>query len=372
MRTAFPLLAGLLALSLLCPAPDAAAQVVRVKELGRFDGWRENAVVGYGIVTGLTGSGDSPRNPVARQTLANVLGRLGLNVDEAQVQSRNVAAVIVTASLPPTANTGDRIDVSVSSVGDARSLVGGTLLMTPMLGADQKTYALAQGQVLVGGHRFEADLVSRQKNYPASGAVPGGATIEAPVRAEVLGADGRLTFLLRDPDFTTAVRVADTVNAAFGTPLAQVRGADAITIRAGGGDVYRLIARLEGLTVQPDAVARVVVNERAGTVVAGGGARISSASVSQGDIRVTVTVDLDAAQPTLFGGYAPGVRSLVVANTRLDVEEPERDVTARFGDTTVADLMEGLSRVRVDTRGKIAVLQALKAAGALHADIVVQ
>ncbi len=367
-------LASLLAVVLAFAALPASAGDVRVKDLGRFLGWRDNALVGYGIVTGLSGSGDSPRNEVTRQALRNALGRLGANVTPEQIQSRNVAVVMVTAVLPPSAHVGDKLDVTVTSVGDARSLVGGTLLMTPLVGPDQQTYALAQGPLVVGGYRFDSNQVSQQRNHPTSGLVAGGATVEHGVTADVVGAGGELTFILKSPDFTTAERVADGVNAAFGLPIAQVRGADAIAIRAAdaGPDVFRVIARVESVTVDPDALARVVINERTGTVVAGGGVRISSVVISQGDIRVSVSVDNQASQPGVYGGYAPGAQSLVVSNTKVEVAERKDDAVVSFPNTTVADLIEGLTRVHVDTRGKIAILQALKAAGALHADIIVQ
>lgn len=363
------------ALMVLASAGQAAARdAVRVKDLGRFLGWRENVLVGYGLVTGLAGSGDSPNSEVTRQAMRNVLSRFGANVTSDQVRSRNVAAVMVMATLPPAANMGDRIDVTVSSVGDARSLLGGSLLLTPLLGADAQRYALAQGPLVVGGYRYDANLNTAQKNHPTSAIVPGGAMIEESAESNVLTGARELTFVLKDPDFTTAGRIADGVNRALGGQVAAVRDANAVRINvaAAGGDLYRLIAKIEGVTIQPDASARVVINERSGTVVAGGGVRISSVVVSQGDIKVTVEVENEASQPFLAGGYAPDVRSLVISNTRLRVSDPQRDAVVRFPNTTVADLVEGLSRVNVNTREVIAVLQAVKAAGALHADIVVQ
>ncbi len=353
-------------------ASPALADEVRIKDLGRFLGWRDNALVGYGVVTGLAGSGDSPRNEVTRQALRNVLSRLGANVSPDQVQSRNVAVVMITATLPPSANVGDRIDVMVSSIGDARSLVGGDLLMTPLLGPDQKPYALAQGPLIVGGYRFDADLNREQKNHPASAVLPGGATVETAVEADLLAGGDVLTFVLKEPDVTTATRIAQGINAALGAPAAGVSGVDTVSIRTDGENVYRLIARIENVSILPDGPARVVVNERSGTVVAGGGVRISSVAISQGDIKVSVSVDNQASQPTLLGGYAPQARSLVVSNTRLDVSTTREDAVIQFPNTTVADLVEGLHRVKVDTRGMISILQAIKAAGALHADIIVQ
>lgn len=365
-----PLASLILAFSLF--AVPAAADPVRVKDLGHFLGWRDNALVGYGIVTGLAGSGDSARSEVTQQALKNVLSRFGANITPDQVRSRNVAAVMVTATFPPSANVGDHIDVMVSSIGDARSLMGGSLLMTPLMGPDQRSYALAQGPLVVGGYRFDANANVQQKNHPTSGMILGGATVETEGQSQLVGAQGDLTFVLKDPDFTTAERLSDGINASFGPAIARVRNANSVSIQTDGRDIYRLISRIEAITISPDSLARVVVNERSGTVVAGGGVRISSVVISQGDIKVSVNVENQASQPALSGGYAPEVSSLIISNTKLEVTSPRRDAVVRFPNTTVADLVEGLARVHVDTRGMIAVLQAIKTAGALHADIIVQ
>lgn len=363
---------ALLLAVLLLAAPGAAlANEVRVGDIGRFLGQRDNALVGYGIVTGLAGSGDSPRSEITRQALRNALGRLGANVLPEQLQSRNVAAVIVTARLASSANMGDRIDVTVSSIGDARSLAGGTLLMTPLLGPDQRAYALAQGSLVVGGHRFDSNLNSNQRNYPTAGTIAGGATVETPVRASLVGGSGELVFVLRDPDPATAVRVADGINQALGRQAAQARGGDSVAIAANGEDLTGLIARIENVFVTPSAPGRVVINERLGTVVAGEAVQISSVVISQGDIRVSVTAENEASQPQFYSGFGNNVQSLVVTNTRLEVSG-SRDAVVRLPNTSVGDLVQALSRARVDTRGIIAVLQAVRAAGALHAEIIVQ
>jgi flagellar P-ring protein precursor FlgI len=354
-------------------AVPAAAQTVELRDLGRFQGWRGNALVGYGIVTGLTGTGDSPRNAVTQRAVSNALGRLGSNLSPEQIRSRNVAAVMVTAVLPASANVGDRIDVNVTSIGDARSLSGGVLLMTPLIGADQRPYALAQGALAVGGYQFTSNQNAEQRNVPTAGVISDGATIEVGTEAQTVDANGELAFVLREPSFMTAVRVADAVNAAGLGAQARVVDADMVRIDARGtADVFRLISRIEALPVSPAALARVVVNERTGTVVAGGDVRISSVSVSQGDIRISVRERNEASQPTVYGGFNPELGSLIVRNTSVEVREDPGDAVVTFPNTTVGDLMEGLARVGVDTRGKIAVLQAVKAAGALHADIVVQ
>lgn len=370
MRTWCLLIVALFALT---AAPGVQAQEVRLKDLGRFHGWRENPLVGYGIVTGLSGTGDSSRSEVTRQALRNVLGRLGMTVTPEQVQARNVAVVMVTARLPPSASAGDRIDVNVTSAGDARSLAGGTLLMTPLIGPDQQAYALAQGPLVVSGYRFDADRNVRQKNFPTSGILPGGATVERTVQASVVADADAVTFVLRHGDFTTAENAARRINADLGGARASVVSADRIRIATAGwyGPLNSLLARIENVTVQPDGLARVVVNERAGTVVAGGGVRISDVVIAQGDIKVSVSVDNTASHPYIYGGYVRDATGLIVTNTRLDVAEDNAAIV-RFPDATVADLAQGLARAKVSTRTMIDILQAMKAAGALHAEIIVQ
>jgi flagellar P-ring protein FlgI len=354
-------------------AMPASAQYVRLKDIGRFDGWRDNPLVGYGVVTGLAGSGDSARNEVTRQALKNILGRMGLVVTPEQIQSRNVAVVMVTATLPPSANVGDRIDVTVTSIGDARSLSGGSLLMTTLVGPDQRPYALAQGALVVGGYRFEADQNLKQKNFPTTGIVASGATVERAVDASIDRGTGVLTFILSNPDFTTATKVADTLNAQFGATFSGVRSADAVQIRTSGweGSVNALIARVENIMVEPDAVARIVINERTGTIVAGGNIQISDIVIVQGDLKVSVQIDNSASQQNIYGGFVRDPRGVVVTNTTLDVTEG-RDAVMRFSGSTVGDLVQGLTRARVPTRTIIAILQAIKSAGALHAEILVQ
>jgi flagellar P-ring protein FlgI len=373
IRLCFAAFFAAVALGLAVPA---AADIgdVRVKDLGRFLGWRDNALVGYGIVTGLSGSGDSPHSDVTQQALSNVLSRLGANVPADQLESRNVAAVIVTATLPPTARVGDQIDVTVTSIGDARSLVGGTLLMAPLLGADQRPYALAQGSLVVGGYNFRDNGNLRQKNYPTSGVIVNGATVETPVDAALFDSGGHLTFVLKDPDFTTAQRVADGLNQALGPGVANAEGAETIQINAGAGaaDVTRLIARIESVTIRPDQPARVVINEQSGTVVAGGTVQISSVVIAQGDVKVSVDAQHDVSAPVFAGSFDRDRRGLIVTNSKLDVQEGVRDTVVRLPNTTVADLARALAQAKVDTRSTIAILQAIKAAGALHADIIVQ
>lgn len=350
------------------------AQTVPIKALGRFDGWRENALVGYGIVTGLSGSGDSRNSAVTRQALRNVLSRLGASVTPEDISSRNVAVVVVTARLPASANVGDQIDVTASSIGDARSIAGGTLLMTSLLGPDQQVYALAQGPLVVGGHQFEAQLNSAQRNYPTTGRVILGATIERSVDARLLNARGEIAFLLAQPDFETAQNIANAVISRFGPDAAHVENADRVIIiaPANASALAQQIAEIEGLTVRPARQFRVVVNERTGTVVAGADVTISPAVISQGDIRVQVETRNEGSQPSFISGLANDISSLVITNTKLDVDDGRNDATLRLGSTTVGDLVQGLNSLHVSTRRMISILQALRSAGALHAELIVE
>lgn len=361
---------------LLATQAVAAAPAVRIKDLGRLDGWRDNALVGYGLVTGLAGTGDSARNRATRQSIANMMSRFDMVTPSADVTSRNVAAVMITASLPPYARPGDRMDVTVASIGDARSLGGGTLILAPLKAANGRTYALAQGPVFVGGYRYDANGNQAQKNHPTVGLVSSGAVVEVGTpRADPQEPGRTLTFVLNEPDFTTATRVAEGINAALGEELAVARDAAGVEIRAstaGNGSLAALMTRIEGVTITPDLRARVVINERTGTVVSGGDVRITPVTITHGDLKISVTTERTASQPLVLGEASNDVRSLVVANSRLEVSEPEQTRFVPPGASTVADLVQALVRLKVSTRDVIAVLQSVKAAGALHADLVVQ
>ncbi len=369
--------AAAMAAAVLLAAVSAPAQDfgVRIKELGRLDGVRENMVSGYGIVSGLAGTGDSTRSQATLQSVANALREFGLNVTPAQLASRNVAAVLVTATLPAFARSGDRLDVIVSSMGDARSLTGGALLMTPLYGPDRRIYALAQGAVSVGGYKFELNANVVQKNHPTTGIVPEGAVVEADLTAQVLSPDGTMRLVLFDPDYTTASRIATAVNEKLSASAAAM-DAGRVAIRVPEGERERLVdfvARLESLTVQPDLRARVVINERTGTVVSGGGVRLSNVSVAHGDLKVTVVTDFLVSQP---GGVlvnpGPGIRTQVVPRTRIDANEEGLSSVTMPAGATVSDLVAALKQVKSTTREVIAILQSIKRAGALHAELVIQ
>lgn len=368
-----PLLIVMVAATLAASLP-VEADTVRLKDLGRLQGWRENALVGTGIVTGLAGTGDSSTNRTTRQALSNAMSQYSLNIPPDQIQSRNVAVVMVSAALTPFSREGDNLDVTVTSIGDARSLVGGSLILTPLKAANGRTYALAQGNLSVGGYRYDANGNVVQKNHPTVGSIPAGATVEQGITAKTLSAGHQMTFVLTDPDYTTAERVANAVNQRFGLGSAKAKDGSGIEILVPSiyqDHVVGFVAQLEGLGVEPDRRAKVVINERTGTVVTGGDVRISSVAISHGDVKLAIRNEVQASQPQWLGQPGEGVRTAIVTNTRMQVEEPSGPGFAT-GATTVSDLVQNLSRMKTHTRDIISILRAIKAAGALHAELVVQ
>ena len=365
------ILAALLAACSVC----AAADLIRIKDLGKVAGWRDNALTGYGLVTGLAGTGDSSRNKATRQSIANMLSRFDMTVVADDVQSRNAAAVMVTASLSPFARAGDVVDVTVTSIGDARSLVGGTLILAPLKAADGQIYALAQGALSVGGYKYDLNGNVVQKNHPTVASIPGGATVEQGIRNDVSNNGNHVTFVLAEPDYTTASRVAAAINLALGQNLALAQDAEGIEIRIPEGQRARLtdfLTAVENVSVEPDRRAKVVINERTGTVVSGGDVRIAKVAVSQGDLKVSIVTDNTVSQPLLISSTGDGVRTARVANSRVDVQEQAETGFVAAGSNTVADLVQALTRIKTNTRDIISILRAVKAAGALHAELVVQ
>ncbi|RAN48434.1 flagellar P-ring protein FlgI [Herbaspirillum rubrisubalbicans] len=375
MQTLKRFLVLIMLISVASACNAAPVQMIRVKDLGKLQGWRDNALVGYGIVTGLAGTGDSPNNPTTRQALSNVLAQFNLNLPAAQMQSRNVAVVMISADLPPFAREGDTLDVTVTSAGDARSLVGGSLLLAPLKGANNRIYALAEGPLSVGGYRYDANGNIVQKNHPTVGSIPGGAKVEVGVKAEMIKADQTITFVLSDPDYTTANRIAAAINSVMGDNLAHPRDAEGIDIRVPSmqrDDFVAFVARIEGVSVEPDRRAKVVINERTGTVVSGGDVTISKVAISQGDLKISVATQNTASQP--YGVWQPGggVRTAIVSNTKVDVAESDGAGYIPPGSITVADLVQTLSRLKTNTRDVISILRAIKAAGAMHAELIIQ
>jgi flagellar P-ring protein FlgI len=363
------------ALALLLLSPIGMANEARIKEIARVAGVRENPLTGYGLVFGLAGSGDSHRNRATLQSVANALRSFGVNVNELELASRNVAAVIVTAKLPAFSAPGQLLDVQVASAGDARSLTGGTLLVTPLSGPDGRLYALAQGAISVGGYHFEGITASLQKNHPTVGWIPSGATVEQGAPLRVAG-DGRsLSILLNEPDFTNANRIVDAIQAARPELAVRAEHAGKVTVAfpTQPASLVAEIAQLENLMVQPQRKSRVVVNERTGTVVAGGNVRLGQVSISHGDLRVEIRNDYEVSQPEGVY-YRPnrGIASVVVPRTDVYAGEEQAPLVSVREGATVADLVAALRAIRLTTRDVIAVLQSIKAAGALDGELVIQ
>ncbi len=359
---------------LLVLALPATAQV-RLKEVARIAGVRENPLTGYGLVFGLSGSGDSARNRATLQSVANTLRNFGVNVTESDLASRNVAAVIVTTRLPAFAEPGQLLDIQVASAGDARSLTGGTLMQTPLMGPDGRVYAIAQGAISVGGYQFEGVSASLQKNHPTVGWIPSGASVEQATPLKVAG-DGRsLSILLNEPDFTNASRIAVAIRAAI--PGAQVQAEHAgkvlVSYPTTPASLVAEIARLENVEVTLQRKSRVVVNERTGTVVAGGDVRLGQVSISHGDLQVEISTDYAVSQPVgVFIRPSASIGSVVVPHTEVHATEGTApQVSIREG-ATVAELVSALRAIHLTTRDVIAVLQSIKAAGALDGELVIQ
>jgi flagellar P-ring protein precursor FlgI len=363
----------LLALAGAAEAQDARS--ARLKDVARVAGVRENPLTGYGLVFGLSGSGDSARNRATLQSVANTLRGFGVNVEQADLASRNVAAVLVTAKLPAFAEPGQLLDVQVASAGDARSLNGGTLMLAPMMGPDGKVYAIAQGPISVGGYQFEAITASVQKNHPTVGWIPAGATVERAVPLGVAGDGTSLSILLNEPDFTTAQRIASALAAAV--PGAQVHavhaGKVAVDYGAAPASLVAEIARIENVMVSPQRKSRVVVNERTGTVVAGGDVRLGAVSISHGELRIEISTTYSVSQPDgVFIRPSASIGSVVVPDSRVDVREGVAPIVSVPEGATVADLISALRAIHLSTRDVIAVLQSIKAAGALDGELLIQ
>ena len=351
------------------------AHSTRIKDVARVAGVRDNPLTGYGLVFGLSGSGDSQRNKATIQSVSNTLRNFGVNVDIGDLYSRNVAAVIVTAKLPAFAEPGMQLDVQVASAGDARSLTGGTLMLAPLTGPDGQIYAIAQGAISVGGYQFEAITASVQKNHPTVGWIPSGATVEQPAPLRVAGDGKTLSILLNEPDFTTASRIAQAINTSIsgGRATADHAGKVSVQFTQVPGNMVAEISRIENVPVSPERRSRVVINERTGTVVAGGDVRLGQVSISHGNLRVEISTKYSVSQPDgLLLRPGDGVRSVVVHESTIKTEEGVAPMVSVAEGATVADLISALKAVKLTTRDVIAVLQSIKAAGALDGELVIQ
>ncbi len=364
------LIAALTALMFL--ASGAAATPVRIKDLVEFDGVRGNDLVGYGLVVGLNGTGDGIRNaPFTEEIMSNILERLGVNVTGEQFRPKNVAAVFVTAELPPFSRAGGTIDVTVSAIGDAKSLLGGTLVMTPLNAADGQIYAVAQGTVIAGGAAAEGDAASVVQGVPTAGVIPSGARVEREIAFD-FGALETVRLALRTPDFTTAGRIEAAINTTLGRAVARMLdpGTVVIDIRAtGAGSPAHAMGRIENIAIEPQRRARVVVDQRSGTIVLGEDVRISRVAVSQGNLTLRIEEAPLVIQPNPF---AEGQTVVIPRSTAAIEEEPGIGLAEISGGASLSEVIAGLNALGVSPRDMIDILKSIKAAGALHAEFIVR
>ena len=362
-------LAGLLLTAAVSPANAAS----RIKDIADFQGIRDNLLIGYGLVVGLNGTGDSLRNaPFTKQSLEAMLERLGVNTRDTSLNTKNVAAVMVTANLRPFARVGTRMDVVVSTMGDSSNLQGGMLLVTPMLGADGEVYAVAQGPVAIGGFVAKGEAGTVTQGVPTGGRISNGAIIEREVPFD-LASLRTSSIALRNPDLTTARRVAQAVNAHFGRPVARAMDSTTIDLVPGNdfeGRIFDMLVEIEQLVVEPDQTARVVIDEASGIIVMGGGVRVNEVAVAQGNLTVRVTESEQVSQP---GALASAGNTEKVDRTDIEIDDgSDRRLTMLKPGVNLRDLVDGLNALGVGPRDLIAILQTIKAAGALQAEILVQ
>jgi flagellar P-ring protein precursor FlgI len=345
-----------------------AGATSRIKDLANFEGVRQNHLIGYGLVVGLNGTGDTLNNiPFTKQSLQAMLERLGVNIRGAQIRTGNVAAVMVTANLPPFGTQGTRIDVTVSALGDSKSLQGGTLLVTPLLGADGNVYAVAQGSLAVAGFQAQGDAAKITRGVPTVGRISNGAIIEREIEF-ALNRLMQLRLALRNADFTTAKRIAAAVNDFLGSPTAEPLDPSTVQLTIPAkfhGNVVALVTEIEQLQIEPDLPAKVVIDERSGVIVMGRDVRVSTVAVAQGNLTVTVAETPQVSQPQPFSRG----RTVVVPRTRIGVQEDGKKLALVKEGVSLQQLVDGLNALGIGPLDMIAILQAIKAAGAIQADI---
>lgn len=351
---------------LFCMASTAFA--VRIKDLASFEGVRENQLVGYGIVVGLNGSGDSDQAAVQIRSVVTMLERMGITIGVNQIKVKNVAAVMVTATLPPFSKQGNKLDVLVSSLGDAKSIAGGTLIMTPLKGADGMVYAVAQGSVLTNSFAFGGQGATAQKNFPTAGRIPAAALVEREI-PNTLAGKSTLRLNLHQSDSTTATRITAAINEKFKASVASNTDPGSVILAIPDSYLNRTVdfmAALESLDVIPDNLARVVLNERTGTIVMGDQVRISTVAVSHGNLSLVIKETPQVSQPAPFSKTG---ETKVVPRTEMKVEEENRRLTVMPQGNSIGDVVRALNALGVTPRDLISILQAVKAAGALQAEL---
>jgi flagellar P-ring protein precursor FlgI len=357
---------SLILFSLLISVPHADANV-RVKDITTLKGVRQNQLIGYGLVVGLKGTGDGSSSEFTVQSLATMLNNLGVGIDASTINVKNVAGVIVTAYLPPFARMGTKVDILVSSLGDAKSLQGGTLLLTPLKGADGHVYAVAQGPITIGGFEESAGGASASKNHPTVGKVPSGGTIERELTFD-FALMKELTYSLNNPDFTTAHRIARAINQSLKGVYASARDSATVEVRVPDSQqsqIVSFVSQVESVRIKPDTFAKVVVNERTGTVVVGQDVRISTVAIAHGSLNISIQPNLSVSQPEAFSEG----ETVVTSEPILNVVEGDGNLALVRSGVSIGDLVKALNALGVTPRDLIAVFQAIQAAGALQADL---
>ncbi len=348
---------------------------VRLKSVARLSGLQENPITGYGLVIGLAGSGDSRRNKDTTQAISNLLQTFGVTISPHEINSRNTATVIVTTSLPSYAHQGDKLDINVASLGDAKSLLGGTLLITPLKGADNLVYALAQGPISIGGFKYDLYGNVIQKNHPTTGLIPSGAVVEKTLYNDLIDKTGDIHLILNRPDFTTADHIEHAVNKKFGANTALARSAQDIEIhppRLYKQHLIRFVSQLENIAITPDNIPTVVINERTGVVIAGADVTLDAVTISYGNLHIAISTEYATSQPLLVQKMGRQVRTTVTPATNINVNERAGNTVDLKQGATVAHLIAALTKVHTPTRDMIAILESLQRSGALHAELIIQ
>ncbi len=363
--------AGFAALVLILGAGGAAeAAASRIKDLANIEGVRQNQLIGYGLVVGLNGTGDTLNNiPFTRQSLQAMLERLGVNIRGQQLRTGNVAAVMVTANLPPFGTQGTRIDVTVSAMGDSKSLQGGTLLVTPLLGADGNVYAVGQGSIAIAGFQAEGEAAKIVRGVPTVGRISNGAIIEREIEFQ-LNRMGKVRLALRNADFTTAKRIAAAINDFMGSATAEPLDQSTVQLSLPGKsdtNMVALLTEIEQLQIEPDQAAKIVIDERSGVIVMGRDVRVSTVAVAQGNLTVTISEAPQVSQPAPFSLG----ETTVVPRTQVGVQEDGRKLAIVRAGVSLQQLVDGLNALGLSPRDLIAILQAIKVAGAIQAEIEV-
>ena len=362
--------AALVAALMVLSIPVSAGATSRIKDLANIEGVRQNQLIGYGLVVGLNGTGDTLNNiPFTKQSLQAMLERLGVNIRGQTLRTGNVAAVMVTANLPAFGTQGTRMDITVSSLGDAKSLQGGVLLVTPLLGADGNVYAVGQGSVAIGGFAAEGEAAKIVRGVPTVGRIANGAIIEREIDFN-LNRENQLRIALRNPDFTTAKRVASAINDYIGVPTAEPLDPATIGLtvpKQYRGNVVKLLTDIEQLQVEPDESAKIVIDERSGIIVMGRDVRVATVAVAQGNLTVTISESPQVSQPNPLSRG----RTVVTPNSRVGVTEDGKKFAVVKDGVSLQQLVDGLNGLGIGPRDLIGILQAIKAAGAIEADIEV-